>query len=189
MSIPVFHQHTALAKGLIRLFAALEQGLGPGSSIPVYLAGGMAVHLYTGKRVTTDVDAEFGVRLLLPTDLSESTEVDGGLPVLLHFDTQYNPMFSLLHERYQDDALVLDLPLARIRLRVLQPVDLALSKVARFAAIDREDIGDLAALGLVSADALQARGDAALQDYIGNTAAVRANLADAVAIVRQRHPG
>jgi hypothetical protein len=35
----------------------------------VYLADGMAVHLYTANRVTTDVDAEFGGRVHLPNDL------------------------------------------------------------------------------------------------------------------------
>ncbi|MGC8020685.1 hypothetical protein ACP3WW_23510, partial [Salmonella enterica] len=67
--LPIFHTHTALAEGLRELFKQLEQRLALGRPLNVYLAGGMAVHLYTADRVTTDVDAEFGGRVHLPNDL------------------------------------------------------------------------------------------------------------------------
>ncbi len=38
----------------------------------------MAVHLYTGKRVTGDVDAEFGGRVLLPSDLAVVVTLEDG---------------------------------------------------------------------------------------------------------------
>ena len=57
-----FHTRTALAEGLRELFKQLEARLSLRSPMNVYLAGGMAVHLYTATRVTTDVDAEFGGR-------------------------------------------------------------------------------------------------------------------------------
>jgi hypothetical protein len=55
----VFHTRTALAGGLRELFRQLEERLSLRSPVNAYLAGGMAVHLYTASRVTTDVDAEF----------------------------------------------------------------------------------------------------------------------------------
>lgn len=55
-----FHTGTALAQGLKMLFQRLEARLALNVPIRVFLAGGMAVHLYTAGRVTTDVDAEFG---------------------------------------------------------------------------------------------------------------------------------
>lgn len=60
-----FHTRTALAEGLRELFKQLEKRLSLRSPLNVYLAGGMAVHLYTASRVTTDVDAEFGARVYL----------------------------------------------------------------------------------------------------------------------------
>jgi len=39
------------------LFRQLDERLALRSPVDVYLAGGMAVHLYTASRVTTDVDA------------------------------------------------------------------------------------------------------------------------------------
>lgn len=60
----IFHTHTALALGLKEIFKQLAERLELRSPIDVYLAGGMAVHLYTASRVTTDIDAEFGSRVL-----------------------------------------------------------------------------------------------------------------------------
>ena len=57
---PTFHTETALAGGLRDLFRLLEVRLSLHSPVNVYLAGGMAVYLYTASRVSTDVDAEFG---------------------------------------------------------------------------------------------------------------------------------
>lgn len=62
-----FHTRTALAEGLRKLFKQLEERLSLRSPVNVYLAGGMAVHLYTASRVTTDVDAEFGGRVTFRT--------------------------------------------------------------------------------------------------------------------------
>jgi len=59
---PTFHTETALAGGLRDLFRLLEVRLSLHSPVNVYLAGGMAVYLYTASRVSTDVDAEFGSR-------------------------------------------------------------------------------------------------------------------------------
>lgn len=185
MSAGLFHVDTAFARGLRQLLLDLEARLALQQPLTAYLAGGMAVHLYTGKRVTSDVDAEFSARVLIPGDLMVEVIDDGGDTRLVYFDTNYNPMFALLHEHYQQDAIEVSMGLAHIRLRVLSPVDLAVSKIARFAPNDREDIQDLVRLGLVSADAIEARGSEALTGYIGNTSMIRLNLRDAVLLARE----
>lgn len=53
---------TPLARALQALFAALAECLQLSRPLTVWLAGGMAVYLYVGRRVTHDVDAEFGAR-------------------------------------------------------------------------------------------------------------------------------
>ena len=64
-----FHTHTALAAGLRQLLKQLEDRLALATPLTMYLAGGMAVHLYTAARVTTDVDAEYSARVNIPDDV------------------------------------------------------------------------------------------------------------------------
>lgn len=57
---------TDLALGLKELLQQLEARSGLREPIKMFIAGGMATHLYTGGRVTSDVDAEFSKRLVFP---------------------------------------------------------------------------------------------------------------------------
>ncbi len=179
-----FHTRTALAKGLHDLFKQLEQRLSLSKPLTVYLAGGMAVHLYTANRVTTDVDAEFSGRVIIPNDLMVEITLEDGSPQLIYLDTNYNSTFALMHEDYQDDAIPVDLGLEHIQVRVLSPVDLAVSKIARLADNDREDIQALVRLGLTTANEIERRANSALVGYIGGQALLQVNLQDALAIAR-----
>jgi hypothetical protein len=181
----VFHTGTALAKGLRELFGQLEERLSLSCPIHVYLAGGMAVHLYTASRVTTDVDAEFSSRVFIPSDLMVNVALEDGTQETLYFDTNYNSSFALIHENYQEDAIALDLGTGQIRLHVLSPVDLAVSKIARFAHNDQEDIAALVRLGLTTADEIEQRATSALGGYVGGLFMLRMNLRDAVALASQ----
>jgi hypothetical protein len=73
----------------------------------------------------------------------------------------------------------------RLRVHVLSPVDLAVSKIARFADTDKEDIAALVRLGLTSAEAIEGRATDALTAYVGGQALLLRNLQDAVALARQ----
>lgn len=50
------------------MFKRLGELLALTQPMNVYLAGGLGVYLYTGARPSTDVDAEFDGRVLLPSD-------------------------------------------------------------------------------------------------------------------------
>jgi hypothetical protein len=95
---PVFHTRTALAGGLKELFKLLDERLSLRTPLKVYLAGGMAVHLYTASRVTTHVDAEFGSRIFIPNDLIVDVALEDETRQSLYFDTNYNSSFALMHE-------------------------------------------------------------------------------------------
>jgi len=177
-----FQTRTALAKGLRELFKQLEQRLSLSKPLTVYLAGGMAVHLYTANRVTTDVDAEFSGRIIIPNDLMVEITLEDGSPQLIYLDTNYNSTFALMHEDYQDDSIPVDLGLEHIQIRVLSPVDLAVSKIARLADNDREDIQALVRLGLTTANEIEQRAKSALEGYIGGQAMLMVNLRDALVI-------
>lgn len=183
-----FHTRTALAAGLRELLRQLEERLSLAQPLKVYLAGGMAVHLYTASRVTTDVDAEFGSRVLLPNDLMVEVILEDGSPQVIYLDTNYNPTFALMHEDYLDDAIPVDFGLDNMRVLVLSPVDLAVSKIARLAQNDREDIQALVRLGLTTADEIEERATSALAGYVGGQAMLLLNLRDAVALAREAEP-
>jgi hypothetical protein len=180
----VFHTRTALANGLRDLFKQLEERLSLSRPLTVYLAGGMAVHLYTANRVTTDVDAEFAGRVIIPNDLMVEIKLEDGSPQVIYLDTNYNSTFALMHEDYQDDAIPVDLGLEQIQVCVLSPVDLAVSKIARLADNDREDIQELVQLGLTTADEIEQRANSAMAGYIGGRSLLQVNLQDAISIAR-----
>lgn len=68
---------------------------------------------------------------------------------------------------------------------VLSPVDLAVSKIARLADPDREDIHDLVFAGLTNAAEIDLRATDALTAYVGNTSSLRLSLRDAPEIARR----
>jgi len=171
---------TRLAKGLASLFQELERRLGLEQPVNVYLAGGMAMHLYTGSRFTTDVDAEFDARILLPSDLAVNVELEDGKDQLIYLDTNYNPTFALMHEEYQADARPLDLGTKMLRLHILSPVDLAVSKLSRFAGNDQEDIIALVSAGRTDAKSIDSRAREAMSGYVGNTSVLLSHLEAAV---------
>ena len=181
---PHFMTGPPLARALLQYFRELESRLQLTRPITAYLAGGMAVHLYIGVRVTTGIDAEFGSRIAPPADLIIQAPTPDDPDRFIYLDTNYNPMFSLLHEDYQADALPLDIDTKNLRLRILSPLDLAVSKVARFQATDQEDIAGLVEAGLVKADALEKRAEQALSAFIGNIDMIRYNLRDALELAR-----
>lgn len=64
-----FVLETAQVEALRRLLQKLEHEISPAEPMGMYIAGGMAVHLYTGYRTTVDVDVEFSQRVLIPPSL------------------------------------------------------------------------------------------------------------------------
>ncbi|MBS0316972.1 MAG: hypothetical protein JSR49_07610 [Proteobacteria bacterium] len=78
-----------------------------------------------------------------------------------------------------------DLGVDQLQVYVLAPVDLAVSKIARFADNDKEDIAALVRLGLTTADEIEQRAIPALAGFVGGQAMLRLNLRDAVALARK----
>jgi len=178
------HVETPLSQALFKLLGELEARLGLTSDVRVYLAGGMATHLYTGHRSTSDIDAEFSERFLVPHDLVIEFDHEDGQRQALYIDTTYNPSFSLMHpDRYQD-AEPIKAYTGKFKLFALSAVDLALSKITRLSQIDKEDILSLAMAGLVSSIDLRNRADEALADCIGFPAGLGQNILDAIEIIR-----
>jgi Nucleotidyltransferase of unknown function (DUF6036) len=136
------------------------------------VAGGAAMHFYTGERYSRDVDARILARVILdPQELQVAYQGRDGRARLLYFDMQYNDSFALLHHAAYDQARAVDIAgvdARRLEVRLLTPVDLAVSKLLRFSEQDQDDIRALARHGLIAAEALRQRARAALPDYVGN---------------------
>lgn len=85
--------------------------------------------------------------------------------------------------RLDEDAAELG-DIGRLKMRVISPVDLAVSKIGRFLGNDEQDIAELAKAGLLSPDDVERRCSEALRDYIGVPTLIQYNLRDALEIVR-----
>jgi hypothetical protein len=180
-----FATSTDLAKGLGELVKELEKRTGLNEPITMLIAGGMATHLYTGARVTTDVDAEFSKRILLPNDLIVETN-DGNM---LYLDSNYNSTFALMHENYQQDAIPVPIGTDLVHVFVLSPVDLIVSKIARLNGPDREDIAGIISGLHIPAEAIETRAEEALAGYVGNVDYLRMNLREVLNLARQLAAG
>ncbi len=169
-----FVTNSDLVEGLQELLDQLESRTQLTEPIKMLIAGGMATHLYTKERVTTDVDAEFSKRILLPRDLLVETKAGN----MLYLDPTYNSTFSLMHENYRDDAIRTPLGTEHIEVYVLAPVDLIVSKIARYNGPDPDDIASLVTLFDITADEIEKRAEEALIGYVGNVDYLRMNLSD-----------
>lgn len=176
----------AFATIMSRIDAALGKAR-PRKPVVACVAGGAAMHFYTGARYSRDIDAKILARVMIdPQELQVAYQGADGRARLLYFDTQYNDSFALLHHAAYDDArpvAVEGIDRRRLEIRLLTPVDLAVSKLARFSGQDQDDIRELARRGLITAAALRRRAQSALPDYVGNLARIRKSIGIAGAMV------
>ena len=96
-----------------------------------------------------------------------------------------------MHEDAHDDSVPLTLEGIDpevLDVRILTPLDLAVSKVGRLSAQDQADIAALARRGLITGEKLAKRAEEALDLYVGDTQRLRGNIAAAVRIVAENNP-
>lgn len=154
--------------------------------IKMYVAGGAALHFYTGERVSRDVDAAFSHRIALPENLDVAYRDADGAARLLYLDRQYSDTLGLMHEDAYDDSEQLSLPgvdASVLDVRLLSPLDLAVTKLGRFSSQDRDDIAALARRKLIDSRSLRKRAEEALTCYVGDTARVQTSIDLACRIV------
>lgn len=177
---------TALGEIVQRIAASLGNVAPQALPIRMHIAGGTALHFYTGERVSRDVDAAFSRRIALPENLEVAYRDADGAAQLLYLDRNYNDTLALMHEDAYDDSQPLALPGVDpnvLDVRLLSPLDLAVSKLGRFAGQDRDDIAALARHGLIDAASLRQRAEAALTAYVGDTTRVQNTIDIACRIV------
>lgn len=171
-----------------RIQASIDSSSRKGKKpVVMYVAGGAAVQFYTGARISLDVDAAFSSRVLLPEDLDVSFRGSDGKARMLYFDRQYNETFGLLHDEAHADSRPLEIEGVNrsvLDLRLLLPIDIAVSKIARLEDHDKADIRALALEQLITGKALRQRATEALANYVGDDVRVRHSIDIACEIVR-----
>jgi hypothetical protein len=182
----------ALRTLVARIAASLDRV--PESALPIkmYVAGGAALHLYTGERVSRDVDAVFSHRIALPENLEIAYRDADGAARLLYFDRQYSDTLSLMHEDAQNASLPLSLPGIDSRVldvRLLTPLDLAISKLSRFSEQDRSDIMSLVRHQHIRSAALRERAQQALCGFVGGVERVQGAIDLACRIISDAERG
>jgi len=188
-------EYIAAFREIAARIAAAIAGV-PAAALPIrmYVAGGAALHFYTGERVSEDIDAVFSRRIALPENLEVGYRDADGAARLLYFDRQYSDTLALMHEDAHEDSVQLSLTgidARKLDVRLLSPHDLAVSKLSRFSDQDRDDIVTLARRKLIKAEELRTRAEQALGGYVGSTDRVQSNIAQACRIVEdtaRRHP-
>lgn len=189
---------SAFRQAFAQVVARIQQNLRASASgatpVRMYVAGGAALHFHTGARVSEDIDATFSRRILLAEDIAVSWRDADNFARVLYLDRNYNDTLGLLHENAYKDAPPIEVPgLDRklLEVRVLTPLDLAVTKLARLSEQDREDIRLLARAGLIDSKALRKRAEQALGGYVGDLGPVRTSIDVACRLVeseRSKNP-
>ncbi len=181
----------AFTEVLSRIQQTLKGSRPDAFPIRMVVAGGAALHLLTGARVSEDVDAVFSKRVLFNAEIEVSYRDPDGRARLLYLDRNYNDTLSLLHEDAHKDARSIDIPgtdKKLIDVRVLAPIDLAVSKLSPFVDQDREDILLLAREGLIDSASLRERAEQALGSYVGDLNPVRNSINIACRLIESAQP-
>ena len=104
---------------------------------------------------------------------------------MLYLDASYNSTFALMHEDYQQDAVPVPIGTDMMRVYVLSPLDLIVSKIARLSDPDKEDIQNMIHRFHISAEEIEKRAEEALGGYVGNTDYLRMNLREVLTMAPQ----
>ena len=149
----------SLPEELVHHLAELSRRLGPlAEPVQARLAGGFAVHYYTQHRLSLDVDIKWSHRIAIPPDM-RIFEISGSGsetgPHAVVMDGNFGDVLGSFPPDWEKRARELH-RFDNIVLSVIDAVDLAVSKVARFSDRDREDIRALAQLDLVGSGSLRA---------------------------------
>lgn len=157
-----------------------------GVPVHAYIAGGMAVNYHTGYRMSGDVDIKWSHRVAIPPDMQIFSVQDPDDPaqiIMVTMDGGFSDSLGSFHPDWEKASTEIA-KVEDIVIHVISPLDLAVSKLSRFADRDREDIEALAEAGLVRSGDLEKRAAEALDFYVGDTTFISYNVREAVEMVR-----
>ena len=153
--------------------------------VRAWLAGGFAVHFYTAHRMSDDVDIKWSHKILIPPDMQTfemDTPGDAADTRIVVMDGSFGDAMASFPPEWERRSQAVH-SFDNMVLHVIDPVDLAVSKVARFIERDKDDIRELAECGLIDPDTFARRVEEAFDHYVGDQTLVRYNVKNAKEIV------
>ncbi len=161
--------------------------------IDAFLAGGVATYMHLQKaggvtaeaaRYSEDADIHFGRPLILGDVPVVAYRDRDGNERMLALDGSYTIDIGLRHPECFDDAeFLFASDNGRVRLYLLSPLDLAVTKTGRFQDHDRTDIELLARESLLEAETFRQRATEALNYLATDPAMVRINIDEAAELI------
>ncbi len=162
------------------------------------LVGGVAVYIHvttharqlSGEaRYSDDLDIEFGSRMTIPDDIQVLFKDDAGTERTIVLDRNYTSAIALLHpDAFNESTAFMVSANKRLNLRLITPLDLAVTKVGRFLDHDQHDLKLLAKAGLLNADRFRSRAIEALDYYATDPTHVKMNIEEGVDLIRRFSP-
>lgn len=187
-----------LKEALEEIIERVSKEIREGVTLDAYLAGGVAAYVHTADKLSSseqlryseDADIYFKRGLNIPDDIVVVYQDHHGKERALMLDRNYNPELG----PYRPDVFKRATPLfnsknGRVQLKILTPVDLAITKVGRFQDHDRLDIEALARCGLLDADEFAKHAHEAVEYLATDATPVLANIQDATQLIRRVCPG
>lgn len=151
-----------------------------------YIAGGVAVNYHTRIRMSDDVDIQWSHKVVIPKELQifEVINPDDPDDVLnITMDGSFGDYLGSFHPDWEKDSIMVG-QVGDIVIHVISAVDLAVSKLARYAERDREDIAALIQAGLLNSAEFDVRANEALQYYaVGDTSYIVYNIQDTIKLI------
>lgn len=123
--------------------------------VNLYIVGGIAIYFHTASRVSKDVDAIIDRSIDIPRKLSVLWLNENGEFEELEFDKNYTDTLGIMHEDYDKRAIYKFTIASKLKVHILSPVDLIISKLARFVEQDQQDIKSIIKNDLVNKNELE----------------------------------
>ena len=111
--------------------------------VDAYIVGGAAVHFHTNSRVSNDVDTILSNSVKLPNDLVVAWIDENNITQRLSYDYTYNSALGLMQEDFDRRSVLIKTIDEKLNIHILHPIDLIISKIARFSDSDEDDIREL----------------------------------------------
>lgn len=120
--------------------------------VNLYITGGIAIYFHTASRVSKDLDAILDRGVDIPKKLKVIWLNKEGSFEELAYDHNYTPTLGIMHDDYDKRAIHLFSIDEKLKVYILSPEDLIISKLARFVEQDQDDIKSILNSNLVKKD-------------------------------------
>lgn len=162
--------------------------------INVYIAGGGAMSFYDSTRHTLDINVKIDKKILIPRiQLTQSDMILTNMQKL-YVDENFHPQFFIMSENYMNNAIPVDIfkyekdNVVIIKPYIFSPIDMILSKLARWAPNDQRDVRLLIENNFVIKEHLEDEMEWALIEYIGNINMLKFNMNECLEMFQNVHP-